>query len=812
MPWQHVIRLALGLSLQAPGRRPPDPTRSKAWPRANGRVPWLFVAVAGLGCAGLLAPPTLAQEPVWEGRWHTFWRDGQALMTLEQEGARVTGTYRPGDGRVQGVVEGRRLTGTWSQEGGEGGFSFALAPDGKSFAGRFDNGEFWNGERIDPGSFTPTPFVDSDTPRAALRTIVVAANAAREGDTQAALIMAPLLDFEGPRPTDDERQDRFRTLYRILDMSTFRFADVPANPGTDEVALEIGPAGSDFTFEVVLRRGDDARWRLVVPDLEALEATKAALLESVGHADYAAYLAARANSPRGTMRDFLVGVARWDDGGMERAMGAMDLSGIPPALVPINAALYADYLRQIIDRIGYVVWQEIPDNPAQVTPYVHYAHAAGDVAIGPIRDAEGNVDWRFTRETIEAAPQIFEAIQELPVAPGLAAPEPFTQFFLLRERVKELSPALLERGWLLPHWQWIAIVVAFLVALVLAYVAGVALGLVWRLLPTGLVGDGETAIDRRDGLVLAIRLIVIGAILYAILGEIGLRTDVLSVLATSAALVVLLGVVAALYRVAGIVGGAFYRRASRTAGHLDEIVSSLATGIVKVGIIVGGVIVAADLVGLPYEGVIAGLGVGGLALAIAARDTVSNFFGAAILLADRPFKRGDFVEVDGRYAIVEDVGLRSSRLRLFNDALMMIPNAKIADGTVVNYGRRRKRQILLSIALTYDTPRERLDAFVAALRELLRDFPRADPEYYVGLARFAESSIDIELWCYVWAATYGEQVEAQHRLVGDIVDLAGRTGVSFAFPTRTIHVASEAEQRRPGDETARHLEAAHEST
>ncbi|MFP4126280.1 MAG: mechanosensitive ion channel family protein [Alphaproteobacteria bacterium] len=730
------------------------------------------------------------REASWEGQWHSFWRDGQALMRLEQEGERVTGTYRPGNGEIEGVVDGARLTGTWSQDGGSGGFSFALAPDGQSFAGRFDNGEYWNGERVDPESFRPTPFIRSDSPRAALRTIVVAGNAAGEGDSGASLVYEPLLIYAGPGSAAEERQARWTLLYRLLDMSTFRIGDLPAEVDTDEVVVEIGPAGSDFTFPITLRRQSDGRWRLVVPPEDELKATKAALLDALGHEDYAAYVFARRESPREAMRDFLEGVQTWEADGMERALSALDLSGIPPALESINAPLYADYLRQIVDRLGYVIWQEIPNNPEQVTSYVHYAHAEGEIAIGPTRDAEGNVDWRFTRATIAAAPAIFEAIQELPIAPGLAEPEAFTPYFTLRESVKEVSPALLERVWLLPHWQWIALALAAVAALVLAYLVGLVVNLAWRLLPAPATGEGDAAAAdaRGSGLVTAVRLIVLGAVVYLAVGRIGLRSDVLGVLATGAALVVLVGAVAALYRLAGIVGGAFYRRATLTSGYLDEIVTSLATGLVKIVIIVGGIIMAADIVGLPYEGVIAGLGVGGFALAIAARDTVSNFFGAAVLLAERPFKRGDFIEVDGRYAVVEDVGLRTSQLRLFDDALMVIPNAKVADGTVINYGRRRKRQLLLTVSLTYDTPRERMDAFVAGLKDLLAAFPRADREYYVGLARLAEWSIDIDLWCYVWVRSYGEQVEAQHRLIGDIVELAGRVGVDFAFPTRTVHM------------------------
>lgn len=736
-----------------------------------------------------------ATSSPWTGDWHTFWRGGQALMRLNQDGAVVTGTYQPGDGRIEGRAEGTRFAGTWSEEGGSGEFSFALAPDGGSFAGRFDNGEYWNGERIDRSDFSPTPFIRSDNPREAFRTILVAANAATEGDSAASLIYEPLLDYLGPRTDASDRQDRRRMLYELLDMSTFRIASLPDDPEGDRVRFTIGPAGADVTFDVWLVRKPGGVWHLEVPTEEELEAIEARIFAELGVRDYATYRFARRESPRETMRDFLTGVRSWSSGGDAVARRTMDLSGIPPALLSINAPLYADYLVQIIDRVGYVIWQEIPDDPDQQTPYVHLEHAAGDIVIGPSRDEDGNVDWRFTRETIAAAPEIYEAVQSLSLAPGVATPEPFSPYFRLREWVKDVSPVLLERGFLIAHWQWIAIVLAVTIAILAAWLSGVAVRLGWRLLPVSFVGEGEGADARRKGFVLAIRLIVIGAILYVLFGRIGLRTDLLKVIATGAALVVLVGVVALLYRCAGIVGNAFYRRAEKRRGHVDEIVSSLATGIVKIAIIVGGVFVAADIVGLPYEGVIAGLGVGGLALAIAARDTVSNFFGAAVLLADRPFKRGDFVEVDGRFAIVEDVGLRSSRLRLFDDALMVIPNGKIADGTVINYGRRRKRQILLTLAVTYDTPRARIDQFVGALKELLGRFPRADREYYVGLKKFAESGIEIDIWCYVWVTSYAQQVDAQHQLIGDIVDLAREMGVTFALPARAIHVEGDRTRR-----------------
>ena len=767
--------------------------------RRRARAP-RGLAIHSAFFAGLLllalTPTAFGAETGWSGDWHSFWRTGQALMRLEQQGDRVTGTYTPGDGRIEGTVEGAVFSGTWTQAEADGTFEFALSPDGRSFAGRFGNGEYWNGERVRGGTFTVSPFTRSDTPREAFRSIVAAANAAAEGDTAAALVYDPLIAYEGPDTGQTDRRARRRAFYRPMDMSTFRFADIPDRDvdGDGVVRFAIGPAGADARLDIEMRRGDDGVWRLVLPNVETLQRATRSFLEATGAADFGDYRWRRRNSPRGAMRAFLNGVKTWDEGGQAKAVAAMDLSAVPPALFAVNAPLAADYLRQIIDRLGYVIWQEIPDNPDASAPYVHFDHAAGDIVIDALRDDSGGVDWRFTRETIEAAPAIFEAIQSLPLAPGLTEPEPFSEYFRIREWVRGISPALLTRDLLLARWQWIALLLALVGAGAAAFLAGRALRAAWSWLAGPTTGDEAERAETdaaRDGVASAVRLLVIGAVCYAAFGSLGLRTDVVSVLATGAALVMLTGGVTLAYRIAGMIGGVFHARAAQTPGYVDEIVSSLATGIVKVAILVGGVILAADIVGLPYEGVVAGLGVGGLALAIAARDTVSNFFGAAVLLADRPFKRGDFVELDGQSAVVEDVGLRSSRLRLLNDAQMVIPNAKVADASVINYGRRRKRQIILRLSITYDTPRETMDAFVERLRDLLRDFPRMDPEYYVGLNGFAASSIEIDLRCYLWVGTYGDQVEYQHRLIGDIVALAEAMGVSFAFPTRTLHVRAE---------------------
>jgi small-conductance mechanosensitive channel len=248
-----------------------------------------------------------------------------------------------------------------------------------------------------------------------------------------------------------------------------------------------------------------------------------------------------------------------------------------------------------------------------------------------------------------------------------------------------------------------------------------------------------------------------------------------------------------------------YETARKTMSYVDEIATSLGTGLAKLLIVVGAIIAIADVVGLPYEGVITGLGVGGVAVAFAARDTVSNMMGGGLLTADRPFQRGDLIELDGKLATVEEVGLRVTRLRGLDDTLLNVPNAQLSDRVITNWGKRRRRKLTMLVGATYDTSREQLEAFVRGLRDLLLDQPKVDPDdVYVGLKGFGASSIDIELLCHLRVSDYTEQVEAQHRIVLAIIALAEDIGVEFAFPTRTVHVAESVQSSLSANETALH--------
>jgi MscS family membrane protein len=136
----------------------------------------LFAVWLGLGVGSSVADPV-----DWTGRWHTRWRGGGAVLELTQAGQKVTGTYPLYRGRIEAESQGRLLVGDWIEPTRRGNFLFTLAPDGQSFMGRFDSGEWWTGGRSGPDDLAQASAVDRSTPRQVLKSLLMAANATQDG-------------------------------------------------------------------------------------------------------------------------------------------------------------------------------------------------------------------------------------------------------------------------------------------------------------------------------------------------------------------------------------------------------------------------------------------------------------------------------------------------------------------------------------------------------------------------------------------------------------------------------------------------------
>ncbi|MEM6559055.1 MAG: mechanosensitive ion channel family protein [Myxococcota bacterium] len=257
-------------------------------------------------------------------------------------------------------------------------------------------------------------------------------------------------------------------------------------------------------------------------------------------------------------------------------------------------------------------------------------------------------------------------------------------------------------------------------------------------------------------------------------------------------------VVWVLYRLVDLFAEWMDQRAALTETKLDDQLVPLVRKALKIFIVAMGSIFILQNLDVDVAGLVAGLGIGGLAFALAAKDTVANVFGSATIFADRPFQVGDWINALGVDGTVETVGFRSTKIRTFYDSLVSIPNAKLADAVIDNYGARTFRRIYTRLGITYDTPVEHVQAFVEGIRAIIRanPFTRKD-KYEIHFNDYGASALEIMLYCFVKAETWSIELRERHNILMEIHRLADSLGISFAFPTQTLHIESVAQSGQP---------------
>ena len=241
--------------------------------------------------------------------------------------------------------------------------------------------------------------------------------------------------------------------------------------------------------------------------------------------------------------------------------------------------------------------------------------------------------------------------------------------------------------------------------------------------------------------------------------------------------------------------------ASKTQTTVDDNLVPLLGKTFKIVVVVFGAIFILQSVGIQITALIAGVSIGGLAIALAAQDTIKHFFGSLTIFTDQPFEVGDWIIFDGGEGMVEEVGIRSTRIRTFYNSLISIPNGKLADSKIDNMGRRRYRRYVAKLSITYDTPPEKIDAFVKGMRKIVDTHPATWKDYYqVHLNDFGDSAIQILFYIFFDAADWTKELEGRHQVIYEIIKLASELKVRFAFPTQTVHIEDfpEKQPKTPG--------------
>ena len=250
-----------------------------------------------------------------------------------------------------------------------------------------------------------------------------------------------------------------------------------------------------------------------------------------------------------------------------------------------------------------------------------------------------------------------------------------------------------------------------------------------------------------------------------------------------------------LFRAVDAIVGSLAGYAERSESKLDDQLLPLIRRALKATIAVVCFVWVIQLLGYSVSSLLAGLGIGGLAVALALQDTLANFFGSIFIFLDRPFTVGDWIKVAGTEGTVEQIGFRTTRIRTWPATLVSIPNKTVANEVIDNWSRMPKRRVSQAIGVTYETRADQMQNAVSAIRGILEGDEGVDQEFMlIRFTDFGEFSLNILVYYFTRDVTWDEHLATKERVNLAMMSMLEELGLSIAFPTRTIHLREGADR------------------
>ncbi len=542
----------------------------------------------------------------------------------------------------------------------------------------------------------------------------------------------------------------------------------------------------------VREKSKNVRWILLVAVVFVLTAPTA--LSSVEHP----LEPVDRSSPRATLTSFLDSVDRaWDlfsagDPGFRdvflEAKGCLDLSKVPPLVYDEVSARRALALKEVLDRIELPTTKTVPDAATVdelglerwIVPHT-------EITLVRIADGDRQGQWVFSADTVERAEDFYIRVRHLPYQPGrtgghMEELQSASRAFLLTKLVRAMPSWTTNNVGGMMVWQWFGLVLLVVVLVSgLFVVAWIARRIgrsqwSWRgvapvMIPAALMAVpfiGQFMIGRLFTLPGMPALIL--RVAFSILGYFGL--------AWLTAIVVM--------RVGDLTVRFWFQDARPLKKQLVRVIFRVATIVIVTTIAV----MAMQRLGVPVAGLVAGLGVGGLAIALAAQGTLENFIGGIILYADQPVRVGDLCKFGNNRGIVEDVGLRSVKIRTLDRTVVTVPNADFAKLQLENLSDRDQVLLRENLRLRYETTRGQLQEVLSKLESMLREHPQiAEDRLRVRFNGFGEYFLEVELYAYAQTNAWPEFLEIRQDVLMKVMEIIERSGTRLALPTEVQYTA-----------------------
>lgn len=501
----------------------------------------------------------------------------------------------------------------------------------------------------------------------------------------------------------------------------------------------------------------------------------------------------------------------------DKARRLLDLSRVPPAAHRKVADETFYLLWEVIGRVELPGLAEIPDADSSqgaednLTQLTRWRIPGTELTIVRIEDGPHAGEFQFSSDTVKQLPHLYRLTRDLPYLQPMLVEnmyqlnEQFTGWMIPLKWV-EAFPAWTRisiHGQVL--WKWLALLLLIALAIVLVIAV-----MRWARRKQS---DGTLRSYLRR-LSVPLTMIIAGLFVWYlgiqqinVTGLAAVIPDFMLELAYSVAVVWIVWVSASW--IAEIIIASLLTQTENLDASLIRLTARF-IGIMAVLVLM---FRAAHNVGIPVYGLVAGAGVGGLAIALAARSTLENFMGTLNLFADRPIREGDLCRYDedsvpGWRPVgkVESIGLRSTRIRRFDRSQVTIPNAQFAQQHIVNMSRCERFLLNSTLGLRYETTDDQLRFVLAQLRELLHAHPKTlhthqDP-VRVRFVGFGEFSLDVALRVYIGTRNYNEFLAIQEDILLRVMKLVKQAGTGFAFPSQTIYVRPDDGVDQEGQQAA----------
>ncbi|MAZ55624.1 MAG: mechanosensitive ion channel protein MscS [Flavobacteriales bacterium] len=242
-------------------------------------------------------------------------------------------------------------------------------------------------------------------------------------------------------------------------------------------------------------------------------------------------------------------------------------------------------------------------------------------------------------------------------------------------------------------------------------------------------------------------------------------------------------------KIADSFGKILQNRAEKTASKLDDQLIPFAIDSIKIITIIMGIfIIVGNIFNVNITALAAGLGVGGIAIAMASKESLENLLGSFTIFLDQPFTVGDIVKIGTITGVVEKVGFRSTRIRTFDKSLVTVPNKKMVDAELDNLGMRPVRRAKFNIGLTYNTSQETIRNIVTDIQNMINEHPMTNEDGRVRFMDFGNSSLDIMVVFYVNSSEWDTYIDTKQDINYNIMSIIQKHKSDFAFPSTSIYM------------------------